>query len=125
MVEEKLVNMPQVPISDVLWKDHLLIKGATDADLLNSYAGELAIEMRIYCQHRIENIRDMIVSIICRLKEIKPKKRHVVKAKKGSFVRKMKSASPLPESNQKVETAESTAPKKEEAQSCLTETDGQ
>lgn len=47
--EETKVAMPSVPISDEVWRKHLAIKQALSADSLNNYAGELAVEMRLYC----------------------------------------------------------------------------
>ena len=49
---------------------------------LNTYAGELATEMRIYSMNRLENIRDNVNAIIKRLRQIKPKKKHHGKSKK-------------------------------------------
>ena len=58
------------------------IKDVRTNDDLNVYAGELAVEMRIYCQNRLENIYDNVQSIIKRLKSLKPKKKGAKKHKK-------------------------------------------
>ena len=59
-----------------------MIKQVTDIDNLNTYAGELATEMRIYSFNRLENIQDNVNSIIKKLRQIKPKKRLHNKGKK-------------------------------------------
>ena len=51
------------------------IKDVRNNDELNVYAGELAVEMRIYCQNRLENIYDNVSAIIKRLKSLKNSKK--------------------------------------------------
>ena len=79
MIKEKHLKalLPSMPISDTQWKEHQAIKQVLDVDDLNTYAGELATEMRIYCQNRLENINENVKAIIKRLKQLKPKKRPV------------------------------------------------
>ena len=60
--------MPQPPITDAQWKEHQAIKQVMDVDALNTYAGELATEMRIYSGNRLENIRDNVHAIIKKLR---------------------------------------------------------
>ena len=60
----------------------MMIKQVIDVDDLNTYAGELATEMRIYSVNRLENIMDNVNAIIRRLRQIKPKKKHAGKGKK-------------------------------------------
>ena len=57
----------------------MMIKQVMDVDDLNTYAGELATEMRIYSVNRLENIMDNVNAIIRRLRQIKPKKKHAGK----------------------------------------------
>ena len=63
---------------------------------MNTYAGELDNEMRIYGVNRLENIRDNVNAIIKRLRSIKPKKRYHKKStlagKKSNKLETAKSA---------------------------------
>ena len=72
------------PITDEQWKEHQAIKQVNNVDQLNTYAGELATEMRIYCQNRLENIQENVNAIIKRLKEVKPKKKPIKKGAQKS-----------------------------------------
>ena len=69
LVRERQVPLAQGPMSDTQWKEHQAIKQVSNVDDLNTYAGELATEMRIYCQNRLENIQENVNAIIKRLKE--------------------------------------------------------
>ena len=91
-------------------------------DALNTYAGELATEMRIYSGNRLENIRDNVHAIIKRLRKIKPKKKHVNKGKKRHI---MNAASQPPAQtnnedikvdNNEAVTMESTVKEEDEAE---------
>ena len=71
-----------------------MIKQVIDVDDLNTYAGELATEMRIYSVNRLENIMDNVNAIIRRLRQIKPKKKHAGKGKKRNVVQAAAAAAP-------------------------------
>ena len=84
MFKEKHLKalLPTTPISDRQWKEHQAIKQVLNVDDLNTYAGELATEMRIYCHNRLENINENMKAVIKRLKQLKPKKRPVKRQNK-------------------------------------------
>ena len=71
MVRKIPDKSPSVPLSNRQWKEHLAIKRIHTIDELNAYAGELAVEMSIYCHNRLLNIQENIKAISQRFRHLK------------------------------------------------------